>query len=192
MIAHQKRYIAASSSDNSLKTIEFLFDIELWYQKKEGKTTLLMSEKLISRIPRIHLEEKLGSDTVRLLEQLDYKSLKSSHLAKIILKIFGDDVLLSDNKLRSNMLSAMGINEAKELTKKFTSKNVDTFKFLKSINFKQSLNKNKLAKWLKLEPRILNSSFETNELLEPKVKTINPTYGLFPHQINAIKKIMNF
>ena len=94
-----------------------------------------MSEKLISRIPRIHLEEKLGSDTVRLLEQLDYKSLKSSHLAKIILKIFGEDVLLSDNKLRSNMLSAMGINEAKELTKKFTSKNTKSHAKYVSFSF---------------------------------------------------------
>ncbi|MEZ0481632.1 DEAD/DEAH box helicase [Planococcus sp. SSTMD024] len=145
-------------------------------------------ENLILRIDEISIEEILGSDTVKLINQFN-ANISSDNMKKIILENFSPGSVLRNKTHRNILLDLLRENEVKDLLKQLgVPDSANNFENLNNQSFnKNSKNEKVLFSFLGTEIPVKE---EIGELKE-SVNKVQSYYPLFEHQRKAIKKLEN-
>lgn len=129
-----------------------------------------------------HLAGLLGSNSIRLLEMLNERSITASGLAELVLSQFGAEYLLHDRATRSEILLALRADDADRLTRLLCLEpGPDPFTALNSVDFRKGA----------LPFRTLLAFFgatqseEDVQDLPAAREVIRPDYMLFDHQRRA-------
>ncbi|MFQ5469986.1 MAG: DEAD/DEAH box helicase [Gammaproteobacteria bacterium] len=120
------------------------------------------------------------------------KSPNVGSLAKVILDIYGVDVLLDDKTKLNEILKYLTESDARELLNDVggNSHGATVWERLASISFRRSNNKKILYEYFGLEFKEDNKQDDVGHHIEA-TEVISPSYSLFPHQETAARKVKN-
>jgi DNA repair protein RadD len=147
----------------------------------------LRFDTFLTRCTTDALADIFGKNLIELLSLFDESSGNLDRLRSLLLEVFSPEALLSNNQKRRLILELLKEKEVKELlsTLEVPYNETNYFDQLLSFNF----TKPKLIKLFHFFG--LNPSDAPEETIKiPATETITPNYSLFPHQRNAITKVL--
>lgn len=146
-------------------------------------------ELILSRWGTTTLSKLIGPDSVSILENLDYRNITASKLAKIILQQFGPEFVLLNKQRRNKVFRNLKQTNLTELSSRFKLKtNKNLLNKMYSLSFPRKHDRTKqLFNFFGFEP-------PAEEVLKniPAKNTVECQYPLFDHQITAIEEIKNY
>lgn len=148
---------------------------------------ILRFETFLTRCTTDALSDIFGKNLIELLSLFDESSGNLDRLRALLLEVFSPEILLSNSQKRKFILELLKEDEVKTLLSILDVPHNDNncFNQLFSFNFtRQKLLK--LFEFFGVTPS--NAIDDTSK--SPSLETITPNYGLFPHQRNAITKVL--
>jgi len=148
--------------------------------------------KLLDTLPRlgaVQLAKMLGEKTVSLLELLGLKQLQSSNLAELLLSQIGEEGILLAPNHRLELLDALAEDDAKRLCRLIgIAPKPDAWQALRRQSFpKGSSAAETLFAFFGYNPPISEAGYD----VRPS-NLVNPSYGLFSHQIDACRECIKY
>lgn len=144
----------------------------------------------LARLGAAQLAEFLGESTVSLLEQLGLKHLQATRLADLVLTQSGPEDLLLDATRRRELTDALTRDDAERLCRLVgMSPMPDAWQALRRQPFpKGSTAADTLFAFFGYSPPA-----EEEDASSPRpVESIEPGYGLFPHQVDACRECLGY
>ncbi|MDF0728434.1 DEAD/DEAH box helicase [Cytobacillus sp. S13-E01] len=146
---------------------------------------------LFSRADEETLQDILGTQTIRILSNLDDTRSYNKYLRKLILDLYGAEGLLLNKNFRSYLFDLLRQKEAEILANligvKYSNTKADLYKKLKIRSIKRgSDDEKRLFQFFNLPEPI-----EEEKIIKPDFGSVNSNYSLFPHQRKAARDVKN-
>ncbi len=147
-------------------------------------------KKLLLRLGTKNLIKFIDDDVYKILKIRDKSISNQKNLSELILKLNSEEKIIKNSKTRELLFGVLKEFEASLIAKLFDVKKNDPWSSLSSINFNNKKNFNLLLNIFDIK-QISNSDDISNEKTDNPIP-IKPTYSMFPHQIDVLKKTKNF
>ena len=142
-------------------------------------------QSLLRNLGEASLLEFFDRDLVALLELLDLSRFDPQSLAQLLIEIEGADFVIDNIKVRNKIFESLKPMDAHELCAildRDAGENV--WSSLTELKIRKGTNKHRMLRgWFELPELEITSR---TEIIAPKTRSSEPSYGLFPHQINAV------
>ena len=147
-------------------------------------------KKLLLRLGSKNLIKFIDDDIYKILKIRNKSIGNQKNLSYLILKLNSEERIIKNSKTRELLFGVLKEFEASLIAKLFNIKSNNPWKSLSTINFNNKKNINLLLNVFDIK----QISDSENILEENKVNPvpIKPTYSMFPHQIDVLKKTKNF
>ena len=140
---------------------------------------------LLRNLGEASLLEFLDDDLVALLELLDLSRFDPQSLAQLLIEIEGEDFVIDNTKVRNKIFESLKSADAYELCALLDFEvGEDIWNSLTELKIRKGTSRHRVLRgWFEL-PEI--EIITRQEISAPKMRSSEPSYGLFPHQINAV------
>ena len=146
-------------------------------------------QTLISRVSEDKLIELVGSSATTLLYELGERHLSPTRLAELLISLEGEKVLINRPEVRKAVIQSLAPMDASDLAQALGLAGNNPYAELKSIKLRK--NSTAFFKFLDWFQVTYWEDEEDSVEIEKasKVSTITPSYQLFDHQIDAVKRV---
>jgi DNA repair protein RadD len=154
------------------------------YTKFEDE--IMRFDDLFARASVSDLQNLLGKHALRLINLLDHKTT-SSALREVVIGLYGYEGLLLEPRSRSLLFDLIRFEEAQHLLKMLNESNINNpIDHLKSLSFRKQEQRRTLFSFFALALPEVES-----ETIRASQDSLSSGYGLFPHQRQAVRQIIN-
>jgi superfamily II DNA or RNA helicase len=141
-------------------------------------------DDLIARADETTFEQILGESALGVLKLLDQPLSNTSNLRSLVLKLYSPLELLRNGETRAVLLMLLPLVQANSLTSLLGASAAEPFEYLRGFNPRRGSEKEKT--FLQFFG-ISAPEMESRDSLRSSV--VEPTYGLFQHQRDAIRRV---